>query len=316
MVTPNRIVLISPHGRHDEAPVDTDVWPGMFILRQADGNVIPHNVPGAGGGSGLSIFATENVYAQGGDITQKAAAASGNNVAMLHIPQKGDMMLALLQNLQIVAENVGLMSAGDGTLMANPGKVPVNIVAPSTVITNLGTETQFSNGSYAIPANFLQAGDIFKIHAKATCVAENSTNTHRVRMYIGSTTLADSAALQLVAADIVEFDVELTVRTIGASGTFVATFKGQDSVAGTFAILSGTVASTAIDTTVVETIAVKSLASATSAGNQIRLDEFKIEILRPTGLETVAVTDEACDNSGSTGTSGFNTAKFVRVWIP
>ena len=309
MVTPNRIVLISPRGRHDEATLDADSYPGMVMARKSNGNIIPHNVAGTGG---MLLFLKEQALV-GGDITQKILSG---DVGPLQIPEKGDLMLGLLQNLQNVAQNVSLMSAGDGTLMANPGKIPVNIVAPSAVITNLGTETTFSNGTYVFPANFLQVGDVIKIHGKVTCVAENATNTHRIRCYVGASTLADSTALQLAAADVVEFDIEMTIRTIGASGTFVCTVRVADSVSGTWATTTATVASTAIDTTVTETIAVKSLASATSAGNQIRLDEFRIEIVRAAGLDTMVVSAEACDNSASTGTSGFNTAKFVRVWVP
>lgn len=306
-MTPNRIVLIS-NGRYDEAPAAADVYPGMALLQNSAGNIIAHNI--VGGGGELNVCQEDAL--QGKTILTKIASG---DVCPFRRATRGDLLLMLLQAGQSVTALDPLMSAGDGTLIACPTNVLKNIVAASTTITSTASETTFSNGSYSLPANFLVAGDVLRIRAKAYCIAENSTNTHRVRLYINSTTLADSTALQLAAADVVIIELALTVRTIGSSGTIIADGFLSASVSGTYTTNGVTLASTTLDTTAAATIAIKSLASAANAGNQIRLDEYRIEVLRNTGVNVLVYAAETKDNSGSTGTS-VNNAMFIRAQVP
>lgn len=319
--TPNRICLIS-YGRHDEAPIATVVYPGMLALLNSSNQLIPHNVPGGGG----QLLVVEEDALRGGDITQQLVATN-NPAGPFRRAAKGDEYLMLLQYGQNVAAQTALMSAGDGTLIANPGSLLANITAPSAVITNVGTETAFSNGSYTFPANILQVGDVVHVRAKAVCVAQNSTNTHRVRLYIGATpvTIADSTALALQAADYVLIDLYLTVRTITATGTIVASGFMTYTIAGTVTDTSLTDVSATLDSTIAEPLVIKSLASATSSGNQIRLDEFRVDLNRPGGLNTMVYAAESINNSvgaGSSPMSGFNSlvpagaASFIRVLVP
>ncbi len=206
------------------------------------------------------------------------------------------------------------MSDGLGSLKAfnasTGGQKLYEIVAPSTTITNLGTETTFSNGTYTIPANFLLVGDVIRIHAKTFLIAVNSTNTHRVRAYVGSTTLADSGAVAMIANDVVIMDITMTIRTITASGTFIADGVVAYSINGTYTSTPFTVASTTIDSTVTQAITIKSLASATSTGNQIRLDEMEI-LLDRAGLPTVFPMVQAAEAlANATGSPAF-----IRGWV-
>lgn len=306
--TPNKIALIT-RGRYDEATAGGNIYPGMLLQNNGSEQVIAHSVIG-GPPLPTVMVAEENALA-GGDITQKSA--SSGEATPHRLAAKGDLLLMLLQNGQNVSANTPLISGGDGTLIASPGTELYNIVAPSTTITNTNTETVFSNGTYTFPANFLQVGDVIRVRAKVFCIAENSTNTHRIRMYLGSTTLADSTALQLAASDVVIIDLVLVVRTIGASGTFIADGVVTDSVSATFAQAPFTVASTTVDTTATEALTIKSLASAASTGNQIRLDEFTVRVDR--GQSSFLIAAEAINNSGGTGTSGFNSAAFIRVKV-
>lgn len=304
-MTPNRIVLIS-RGRHEEFPNSADCFPGQIVQRQSDGSIVPHAVAG---GRGPVIVVKEEAL-RGLTINQKIP--SGESSCSVQMAAKGDLLLFLLAIGENVANGANLMSDGLGSLKAYPATVGGNklyeITAPSTTITNTGTETAFSNGSYTVPANTFAVGDVLRIHAKAFCIAENSTNTHRVRVYIGSTTLADSAAVQLAANDVVIIDITLTIRTIGASGTFIADGTVEVSVGGTFTTTPFTIVSTAIDTTATQALTIKSLASAANAGNQIRLDEYEITLDRA-GLATeVALVQayEAINNSAGSA------AAFIR----
>jgi hypothetical protein len=296
---PNRIALIS-RGRHEEYPANSgNVYPGHLLYEVPATSplaVDPHNVVGGGG----PVLVAEEDALQGGT---NATAYVINSPVSVRVCAKGDKMLLRLTTGQSVTAGQPLMSNGDGTVTLNAGNVLYEITAPSTVITNLGTETAFSNGSYAIPANTLQVGDVIRVQFKVFCIAENSTNTHRIRLYLGASpiTLADSTALQLAAGDVVICDLNITVRSITASGTIVADGFLSYSVSGTFTDTGITVASTTLDSTVAETLVIKSLASATSTGNQIRLDEFRVSLAGASGPQaTVAVAQEAVNNTGGT----------------
>lgn len=306
---PNRIDLIF-HGRYDEAVAASQCYPGMMLQYNGSGQLQPNQVAGSGG---LIMVAREDVL-RGADATQPLPA---NDQIPILRPTKGDMLLMLLQNGQNVAQNIGLESAGDGTLIAATNGKLYEIVAPSTVITNTATETAFSNGTFTFPANYLQVGDVIHVRSKVFCVAENSTNTHRIRLYLGATplTIADSTALQLAANDVVIFDLYITVRTITSSGTIIVTGVLQYTVSGTWTTTAINDVSATLDSTVADALVIKSLASAASTGNQIRLDEFQVNVDRATGFSSPFTSFEAINNSSGTGTSGFNSAAFIRVLV-
>ena len=305
MTTPNRIVLIS-RGRHEEYVTAADMYPGQLAMIGSAGTILQHNVAG---GDARPIMVVKEPALRGGIITSKIPSGEP---APLQVAAKGDLLLFLLAIGENVARGVKLMSDGLGSLKAYPATAAGNklyeITAPSSTITNTVTETVFSNGSYTIPASFLIVGDVLHIRAKAFCIAENSTNTHRVKMYIGATAIGDSGALQLAANDVVIIDTTLTIRTITASGTFIADGLITYSVSGTFSTLPFTVASTAIDCTATQAIAVKSTASAASAGNQIRLDEMEITLDRAalSGETALVQAEEAINNSAGSA------AAFIR----
>lgn len=309
-MTPNTIVLISPSGRHDEHVADNgNILPGHLLQIQSDNGVVPHAVAG---GPGPMLVAKEDVF-QGGTVngvynstTATYSGYASGGVVMEHWLQKGDVFLGRIPIGASVTEGNGLMSNGDGTFIVAPGSGKLyEITAPSTVITNVGTETAFSNGTYNIPANFLQVGDVLHVRAKVFLIAVNSTNTHRIRLYIGATpvTIADSTAIAMVANDIVTIDAYITVRTITASGTIIATGTLTYTISGTETTTEINVASSTLDSTIAEPVTIKSLASATSAGNQIRLDEFEIDLDRAGGLNTLAIARETINNSSGSASA-------------
>jgi hypothetical protein len=297
MTTPNTIYL-KGDPRYDEFNNAAICKPGQILLRNSTGKVIPHNVVG---GSGPIIVAIEDALRG----FTKDDAIPNNDLVRCYHAKKGDMFLCRLAAGENVANGAKLMSAGTGALQAYPsggGDTLYNITAASTNITNTSAETTFSNGSYAIPANTLKAGDIVRIRGRATVTGQNSTNTHQVKVYLGSTAIADSGAVALAANDVVEWDLTLTCRTAGASGTFVLSGTIAAGTPGTVTTKAVQLASTAIDTTVANTVAVKSTASAASTGNIIRLDEYSIteNDAATSGFAVLFEAAEAKDNSAGT----------------
>lgn len=307
--TPNRIVLIGK-GRYDEAKTSAVCYPGQIIKLAANGTMAAHATVGR---VGRLLVVTENVLDRGGSI--RTSIPSGL-FAPYYIPAKGDKLLLLLRTGENVVAGQGLCSNGDGSLKSCPDGVELlsQILAASSNITNVTADTAFSNGTYSIPANFLAAGDRLRIRGKAVVSAQNSTNTHRVRMYLGSTAVADSGAVALAANEYAQFDATITVRSIGATGSLIASGVVGSNPAGVQGVQNINLAATAFDTTAAIAVTVKSTASAQSTGNVIALQEFSVELLRANGDDVVVYADEAIDNS--LGGEEFGDAAFIRVAVP
>lgn len=298
--TPNRIVLIS-RGRHEEGNVDVAFSPGMLLAAEASISTqavvgyLPHNVPG---GAGPIVVAEEDAW-QGGTVN---TAYVVNNIGIVRYAAKGDELLMRLASGQSVAALTPLMSNGDGTLTPTVTAADLlNIVADSNNVTNTNTETTFTpGGSYAIPAGTLAAGDVVRIQGVAVVTAQNSTNTNRVKVKIGSTILADSTALNLAANAVVEYDVQLTIRTVGNSGTYVVQGTIGGGVPGTAFPTYQFTDSAAINTNAANTITITDTQSAASTGNTTKLSQNRISLTRSGGFTTIATSMEAINNSGGT----------------
>lgn len=170
-----------------------------------------------------------------------------------------------------------LIDKGFGTKI-----VPVlayNQAAAGTALTNSTTETAL--GSYTIPANTLQVGSLIQIRFGGIATATNSTDTLAIKAYIGG--LSGTALISMTATDVADNNVftgeyEIAIRTIGASGTMVGqgTFKSIPAAEGTMTIKDDILASTAIDTTADQVIAVSGTWSAQSASDSCRLDFLRV----------------------------------------
>ena len=153
-------------------------------------------------------------------------------------------------------------------------------VAPSTAVSNTSAGTLFDK-NFTIPANLLQAGDRLRIRFAGTATATHTTDTLAIALYIGGTggtALLSLAARDVANGDLFYGDVDLVVRTAGATGTFVATgtAPANPNAAGTAAAIY-LVASTTIDTTATQQIGVAATWSAADVGNSCRLDVLDID---------------------------------------
>lgn len=292
-------IALKTHGWHEEAPSSSTplIYPGMLLQRQSDDSVVPHAVAG---GRGLRSFAKEDAL-QGhwfGD-----GYASGDIVLYFNA-MPGDFVLAAVQAAcPAITDGAFLYSAGDGTL--TPTATPSGLADPlyentaaSAAVSNTTAETLFDK-NYTVPANFFVAGDVIKIHAQGIVTGVNSTNTFNFKLKIGSTVIAATGAINPTANDEWQFECTLVVRTIGASGTFVASGLEALGTPGTVTALPFLKASTAIDTTATQQIGVSCTESAASSGNSARLDVLVISLERGsgTGASVLAISKEALDNS-------------------
>lgn len=152
-------------------------------------------------------------------------------------------------------------------------------VAASAAITNSSDETAFDK-SVTIPANYLKAGDVIRVRLQAIATATNSTDTLTLKLKLGSTVVAATAAVDVANNDIGYMDVDIVIRTIGASGTMVAAGVQGLGVEGTVTAKPVKLASTTVDTTAALTLSVTGTWSAVSSGDSVRLDVLDVQLIR------------------------------------
>jgi len=153
-------------------------------------------------------------------------------------------------------------------------------VAASSALTASSTET--SLGSFSIPANRLRAGTRIKVRAMVKATATNSTDTLTVKLYfngITGTAVASTGALDATNNDLALIDMELVIRTVGASGTVVAAGMATIGPAASATLKPVILDSSTIDTTIAQVIAVSGQWSTTSGGNSCRLDVMSVEVV-------------------------------------
>lgn len=296
----NTIVLKGDLGRrHEEARAIGVCSPGHLLQRDSAGRVLVHSTPGAKS----NLIAKEQALSGG---TIDTAFAVGDLVPY-HIIGSGDQLnFRLPAGARAVVINDRLISKGDGTVIKAYGADGTNLlyasVAASAAVTDTVTETAFDK-TYTFAANQLKVGDVIRIRGQAIATSTNSTDTLNIKLYIGGTAgtaICATGALDVANNDIAVFDVELTVRTIGTTGTIVGSGFVTIGVPGTATTKTFALASTTINTTVTQQIAVSATWSVASAGNSVRLDNLTIEsgnVNSVGGGETIALAAEAVDNS-------------------
>jgi hypothetical protein len=165
-------------------------------------------------------------------------------------------------------------------VMAIPqqGGLIYSSTAASTAVTNTTTETAFDT-AVTIPAGALQAGDVIRIRFQGIATATNSTDTLAIKAYIGTVEVYAIAAIDVADDDIFSGDVEVVVRTVGATGTCVAFGHGVTDAQTTGAEATSK-ASQTLNTTIANSVAVKATWSVANAGNSCRLDIMNVELLR------------------------------------
>lgn len=145
--------------------------------------------------------------------------------------------------------------------------------AAGTAVTNTTTET--ATATVVIPAGTLHAGAVLEFFASLIASATNSTDTFRVRVRKDSITgdvLADSGAVDLADNDAVILNGQANIRTIGASGTYVAASRGVIKTTQFNTKLESATWDTTADVTLLLTVT----QSVASASNSMRADQFNV----------------------------------------
>lgn len=152
------------------------------------------------------------------------------------------------------------------------------IVASSTVITNTAVETAFDQ-KVTIPAGLLSVGAVLRIFAKARVASGNSTDTLTLKLKIGSQVLVTSAAVDVTdgGGDLGVLFAEVTIRTLGASGSAVAGGYSGLGVPGTATLrVGGVAAAFTLNTTTDLDVTATATWSVASTSNQVLLENLDV----------------------------------------
>jgi len=191
-------------------------------------------------------------------------------------------MPALSNNTKFRLQKALCSQGATNELINNTQKLHYVNTAASTAISASSTETAFDT-NYTIPANTLRAGSVIKVRFQGIATATNSTDTLTIKLYLGGltgTAIFSSSATDAVNSDIFAGEAIIVIRTIGATGTFVASgnFTKVEGASGTATRVDAIVASTAIDTTTSKLVTASGTWSTTSGSNSCRMDIFSVEV--------------------------------------
>lgn len=153
--------------------------------------------------------------------------------------------------------------------------------AASTALTGTQEADTAFDVSATIPANTLEAGSVIRFRAQWIHTATTGSETHVIEFKLGTTTIASMTAIDPATNDIGYIEGVIVVRTIGASGTMVATGVQLDHGAtGVGTAKPWFLASTAIDTTadLAAAVFIDRQASATDS-DSARVDVLVVELL-------------------------------------
>jgi hypothetical protein len=279
-VASNNTILLrgDQHRWHEEKYAnDASVKPGYMIELRSDDKVQAHSTRG---GKTQRWFAKEDYIRGGvreGTLQDGSSYYAAGDLVLIHRAQPGDLMNAVLKVGENVSEGDWAISYGDGTVAKAASVNLANNLADSATVTNTTAETTFSNGSVAVPANTLKAGDKLRITGLIVFPATNSTDTAAVNVKFGGATVLAIPALDVANNDAFYFDVTITVRTAGAAGTMVAVSRYSQGALGTATMRTQAMASTALDTTAAQTASVTVTWSVANAGNQAILRVWNVE---------------------------------------
>lgn len=153
------------------------------------------------------------------------------------------------------------------------------ITAASTAVTNTASETDFDQ-TIVLPAGLLTQGSTLKIRAQGIATATHTTDTLTVKLYVGSTAIVTTPAVDVADGDIFYFDFEITARAAaGAAAACVGAGTGGLGTIGTLTAKPTILASTNFATNAAITIKVSATWSAADAGNSCRLDVLTAKVV-------------------------------------
>lgn len=304
MTTTYEKILLKGRDIREEYLADAALSPGHLVAVNSDNEVAKHAL--AGKRTRVLVASEDGLQGR-----TKATAYSAGELVSCHVlgPEN-------VANLRVAAGAVAiskgdqLVSAGDGTvrkISAIQNGLLYSNVAESAEHENTTDAANFDK-TYDIPANSLKAGDVIRVRAQVTVNDNNGTDTLTLLLTLDGTTIATTGAVDVADGDIGYFEADIVIRTIGASGTLVASGVQALGVPGTVTGKPFLLGSTAVDTTQALTVAVNADWSAAHADNEASLSLLTVELIRTSPEIPLFEAYNALDNSAG------ESEDFVQAW--
>ncbi len=175
--------------------------------------------------------------------------------------------------------------AGGGAKMHVGGQANAQVAAGTS---HENTTDEGTLSVFTIPANTLVAGSTIRFYAAGIVEDNNSTDTLKTLIRLGTSTtdrsnteVFSSAAVDVADDDIYCWQGMIQIRTSGSSGTAVAMASFQDPDASGTAPKWNYKASFAVDTTSALRLAVPGDWSVANADNECNSEIFVVDIVNP-----------------------------------
>lgn len=175
--------------------------------------------------------------------------------------------------------------AGGGAKMHVGGQANAQVAAGTS---HENTTDEGTLSVFTIPANTLVAGSTIRFYAAGIVEDNNSTDTLKTLIRLGTSTtdrsnteVFSSAAVDVADDDIYCWQGMIQIRTSGSSGTAVAMASFQDPDASGTAPKWNYKASFAVDTTSALRLAVTGDWSVANADNECNSEIFVVDIVNP-----------------------------------
>jgi hypothetical protein len=168
------------------------------------------------------------------------------------------------------------------------GITPINAPEAITAAASVGpsSSSEVTIATVTLPTNFLAAGTSFRFKFQGTLQLQATSGTLTIRMYVGANagqTLVLASQGSLVAASYCAFEGVATVRTTGASGTYIATGElyAMTSATAVLQCMQGGSATTVVNTTAATPVVKVTAQFATSSTTNILIAQnATIEIVK------------------------------------
>lgn len=174
----------------------------------------------------------------------------------------------------------GRLTTTDGVASGDARVVGGNAYTKTSGTQVANTTTETTIGTYTLPANTLKAGTQIRVRGALRVAGVNGTPTITLRLKLGSTTYITSAALNVIADDVVGFDTVITGRAApAASAAVVAEGVVSATQSGTPAAVQKVVAPANYATNGALAVAATIQWSAAHASNDLTCDSFSVDVV-------------------------------------
>lgn len=233
-------------------------------------------VQGNGTGQSDLLFIGSNIGVTGNNLlnclvirsaatTKNLTAAADSNSIQIGEPTQTRVLLGPYTITNGIAAVGALQTAG------------VTIANTAVETTGIGALV----GSNLIPAGRLTAGSTIRIRARGI-MADTGAPTLRIRVKVGANTYCDTGAVALAAIAGTHgwiFEADVTVRTAGGAGTAIGNSNFQVSLHLPPDLDTINTATTALDTTIANTVDVTFQWGTADPANTLTVTHYTMEIL-------------------------------------